>query len=68
MSRARRWASYADAVEWVALNDDNEWLNDDNGSPSVCASLVSDIFNRSREQVSRDIRKVIEQERGATTP
>lgn len=54
-------ASYKQAIKWLALNDDCEWLKDygkdDCVSISVSAALVADLFNKSDEQVEKDLRK-----------
>ena len=60
--RARqRRASYQSAIEWIAENDDTEWLHntDDEVSPSVTASLVADVFFREIEAVVEDLRRVL---------
>lgn len=56
---ARRVGSYAVAVEWLALNDDNDWLDDENGSPSVSLCLVADVFGRSVEEATADLRRAL---------
>lgn len=48
---------YQAAITWIAKNDDTEWLEDDKPIISVTASLVADLFNRSHEQVIKDLRK-----------
>jgi hypothetical protein len=54
-------ASYRDAVNWLALNDDNEWLNVFPFDFSVSASLIRDIFEvdevKLREDIRREVRK-----------
>jgi len=53
-------ASYREALEWIALNDDCEWLfpgRDYDGPPaiSVSAALVADLFAVGTERVIRDL-------------
>ena len=50
--RPPRRARYQDAIDWIAENDDTEWLRDDPHDviPSVTASLVA---------VSADLRKAL---------
>ena len=50
-------ARYADAIFWIAANDDTEFLADPNGSMSVIACFVSDLFGKTDEQVKKDITK-----------
>jgi hypothetical protein len=51
-------ATYKRAIQWLASNDDNEWLRDD--VPvllSVTASLVQDLYGKTAEQVRADLVK-----------
>ena len=57
----RKSAKYENAIEWIASEDDTEWLNDEDPSPSVTACLVADIFGTTIEQVTRDLRKAVKQ-------
>jgi hypothetical protein len=50
-------ATYKNAIYWIAANDDTEWLDDENSGISVTAALVADLFNKTNEQVTEDIRK-----------
>jgi hypothetical protein len=52
-------ANYKFAVEWLAYNDDNEWLTDEYGMPSVALSLVADVFGKPIEIVTADLRKAV---------
>lgn len=52
-------ASYKDAINWMAEMDDNLWLGEHNQIPSVTASMVSDIFNKSMHKVVKDLEKAI---------
>ncbi len=62
--RRSRRASYRDAIDWIAQNDDTEWLNDeaDNLIPSVTACLVADVFARTTAEVTTDLRKAMKRE------
>lgn len=57
--KPRRVGSYRDAIDWLAWNDDNDWLDDEHGHHSVCASLVADVFGRTREEVAKALRAAI---------
>lgn len=48
---------YRDAIGWIAYNDDNEWL--DSGRISVAAAMVADLFNKTDEQVTADLRRAL---------
>jgi len=61
----RRVGAYKAAILWIALNDDTEWLDDANGSASVTICLVADIFCRSVEEATADLRRVIKRDRDA---
>ena len=54
-------ASYRSAIEWMALNDDTEWVKD--GEPdcglSVTAALVADLFGKTDEKVKRDLARAV---------
>lgn len=50
-------ASYREAIEWLAYNDDNEWLDDEEPSPSVSAGLVRDLFDVDTEKLCADLKK-----------
>jgi hypothetical protein len=45
-------ARYRDAIEWMVLNDDTEWLAEQDGMPSVTACLTADLFGKTTEQAS----------------
>ena len=57
----RRGASYSCAIQWIADNDDTGWLNDpaDELIPSVTATLVADLFGRTTDQVTADLRRAV---------
>lgn len=50
-------ASYRDAIDWIARNDDCEWINDEHGSFSVTVALVADIFGVSTDKATADLRR-----------
>lgn len=56
-------ARYADAILWMADNDDTEWAiePDEHGEfqESVTASLTADLFGKTIEQVIADLRKAL---------
>lgn len=59
-------ASYAAAINWIADNDDTEWLKDgDDAAPSVTAALVADIFGKDAATVRKHIVRALN-ERGHT--
>lgn len=51
---------YSLAIEWVCLNDCTEWLRGAYGSISVTACLVADIYGKTDEQVTADMKKWFE--------
>lgn len=62
--KPRRVGSYADAIEWIALNDDTDWLRDrdadrEGGQESVTLCLVADVFGRDLEQAVKDLRRAM---------
>ena len=55
-------ARYKEAIEWIAYNDDTEFLNDpytrhDETHVSVSVALVADIFGKTRAQARADLVK-----------
>jgi hypothetical protein len=53
-------ARYKEAIEWIALHDNNEWVNTiymhkQHYSPML--RLVADIFSKTREQTRIDLVK-----------
>lgn len=55
-------ARYADAIFWIAANDDTQWLDDEQSGTSVTAALVADLFSKTDEQVRADIRREVERQ------
>jgi hypothetical protein len=53
---------YYEALLWLILNDDTEWLNDENPIPSVTAAFLADIFGKDIETVTRDLKREIERQ------
>ena len=54
-------ASYREAIEWLALNDDNHYLEEEaDVGLSVSASLVSDLFDVGDAKVLVDLKRKIE--------
>ncbi len=56
-------AAYRDALEWIAREDDTDWVGQDGACLSVTASLVADLFHKTDEQVTKDLRKLIAKQR-----
>lgn len=48
-------ATYRRAIEWLAANDDNEWLRDERSFLSVTASLVADLYEKPELQLKHDL-------------
>lgn len=49
-------ASYRDALDWIAANDDTEFMQGEDDEPlSVTASLVADLWGKSDEEIRRDL-------------
>lgn len=48
-------ATYKRAIEWIAGNDDNEWLRDPHPTLSVTASLVADLYGKQPWTLRRDL-------------
>ncbi len=47
---------YREALAWIVGNDDTEWLTHEHGQMSVTAALVADLFDKTDEQVTADLR------------
>jgi len=54
-------ASYRNAIRWIIENDDTEWLDGKagtaEGQPSVTASLVADLFDKTDAVVRADLER-----------
>lgn len=58
--RARRVGSYQQAIEWIACNDDTDFLDDEEeGLESVTLCLVADVFGRTTEEAIKDLRAAV---------
>ena len=50
---------YRNATRWLILNDDCNWLDDEeNSALPVAASLVADIYGKSDDEIRRDLSKL----------
>ncbi len=56
-------ARYQDAIEWIAYNDDTQWIGDDKPSLSVTAALVGDLWAKDAAQLIADIRRALARRR-----
>lgn len=54
-------SKYTDAIEWIAQNDDTEWLTNEYGSPSVTLHLVAELFGKDIEKATKDLRKKVDE-------
>jgi hypothetical protein len=54
-------ARYRDAIVWMALNDDTEWVNGDSDDGSGCISttacIVADLFGKTEDRVRADLKR-----------
>ena len=46
---------YAAAIDWIAGNDDTEWVAEEEDCPSVTAALVADIYGKTEAVVRADL-------------
>ncbi len=53
-------ARYRDAIDWIAWNDDTDWLDDQRGCFSVTLALVADLFGKTTDEATADLRKACE--------
>ena len=51
--------AYRTAIKWIAINDDTQWLHDDEPIISVTAALIIDLFDVDEHRFIRDLRKEI---------
>lgn len=63
----RRVGHYGAAILWIAQNDDTEWVakmdeGEDGWSASVTLCLVADIFGRTTEEATADLRRALARE------
>jgi hypothetical protein len=59
--------SFRAAIQWMADNDDTEWLEDDEPILSVTAALVADLFGAEPKRVIRSLRRALAKARDAQT-
>jgi hypothetical protein len=53
-------ASYRDAIDWIALNDDTDFLDDTEvDALSVTASMVADLWGKDEKTVKADLRRAL---------
>lgn len=52
--------SFRAAIQWMADNDDTEWLSDEEPTLSVTAALVADLFGAEHERVVKSLRRALE--------
>lgn len=57
--RPTRQPSYADAIQWVAENDDTTFLDEEYGVPSVAVDMISALFALDETKVIEDLRKAV---------
>jgi hypothetical protein len=50
-------ARYQDAIAWMAMNDDTEWVENHPDKPSVTAVMIADLWDRDVEEVTADLRR-----------
>jgi hypothetical protein len=60
-------SKYLEAIHWIAINDDTDWLDDGVGCESVTLCLVADVFGKTREQATADLRYALQQRKAVTT-
>lgn len=60
-----RRASYRDGIFWIAANDDTEWTEGApetaQGTPSVTACLLADLFEVTTDRVRTDVIRKLKQ-------
>jgi hypothetical protein len=49
---------YRASLQWLIDNDDTEWLDEADGAFSVTLALVADIFGKTTEKATDDLRKL----------
>jgi hypothetical protein len=66
LSRPRRASplGYQAALRWILDNDDTEFLAGDDPCISVTGALVADIYDRTNDEVIKDLCKMLEKHRG----
>lgn len=67
MARRKLPTKYAEAIAWIAANDDTNWLHDGPQDPpaaSVTLHLVADLWNVPIEEATNHLRYVLDQAAG----
>lgn len=65
--RTRPRPKYRDAICWMVMNDDTEWIDDQDPSLSVTAALVADLFGRTDAEVLASLQREVRRHgRGAS--
>jgi hypothetical protein len=54
-----KMARYMDALQWIADNDDTDFMQNDDWPNSVTLSLVADLFNKTDERARADLAAVL---------
>jgi hypothetical protein len=54
-----KYPGYREAIRWLAYNDDNEWLKDDEPTVSVTAAMVCDLFAVEECKLIHDLHEAI---------
>lgn len=64
MSKRRNTVTYAQAIKWIALHDDTEWLFDapEERLLSVTATMVAHLFDRTDKELMADLEKALDEE------
>lgn len=55
-----RRPGYREAVRWIALNDDTEWVHEAAPIISVTAAFVIDLWGVSEERFIGDLKREVE--------
>lgn len=55
--RRRRMMGYREAIRWVVLNDDTEFLDTEERVCSVTVVFLCDVYDRTTEEVITDLLK-----------
>lgn len=50
---------YRAALEWIALNDDTEFMKDAEPIPSVTVCFAADIYGKDVDHVTRDLARLL---------
>lgn len=47
--------SYREALDWIAMNDDTEFMNEEDAPLSVTVTLVADLWGKDDETIRHDM-------------